>query len=36
YNVYGKWMSENNLDQMAILNAGFNDNAPLMPQTIAI
>ncbi|WP_145562968.1 site-specific integrase [Yersinia canariae] len=36
YNVYGKWMAENNLDQIAILNASFNDSVPLMPQTIAI
>ncbi|CAM3593598.1 site-specific integrase [Rouxiella silvae] len=32
YNVYGKWMSENNADQMSIMNAGFNQNAPHMPQ----
>ncbi len=36
YNLYGKWMSENNLDQMAILHAGFDNGAPLMSQTIAI
>ncbi len=36
YNVYGKGMTENNLDQIAILNAGFSGNAPFMPQTMAI
>lgn len=36
YNVYGKWMSDNNVDQLSILNANFNSDAPLMPQTIAI
>lgn len=36
YNVYGKWMTENNLDQIAILNAGFSGNAPLMPQAMTI
>lgn len=36
YNVYGKWMAENNLDQVAILNASFNDNVPPMPQVIVI
>ncbi|MCC3746768.1 site-specific integrase [Rouxiella badensis] len=33
YNVYGKWMTENNSDQMSIMNAGFNQNAPNMPQS---
>ncbi len=32
YSVYGKWMTENNGDQMSIMNAGFTQNAPYMPQ----
>ncbi|MCZ4057844.1 site-specific integrase [Pantoea sp. LMR881] len=32
YNVYGKWMTENNHDQVAILNADFSQNAPPMPH----
>lgn len=32
YSVYGKWMSDNNSNQMAILNAEFIGSAPLMPQ----
>jgi integrase len=35
YSVYGKWMSENNGDQMSILNAGFNGDAPVMPHAIS-
>lgn len=33
YNVYGKWMSENSIDQISLLNARFSSNAPLMPHT---
>ncbi|VEB96814.1 Integrase [Cedecea lapagei] len=32
YNVYGKWMSDNNGDQMSILNANFSEDVPMMPQ----
>lgn len=32
YTVYGKWMIDNNSNQMAILNANFGGNAPLMPH----
>jgi len=32
YTVYGKWMSDNNQDQLSILNANFTSNAPQMPQ----
>lgn len=32
YTVYGKWMSDNNQDQLSILNANFKSNAPQMPQ----
>lgn len=32
YNVYGKWMTENNLDQISLLNAEFGKNAPSMPH----
>lgn len=32
YNVYGKWMTENNLAQISILNAEFGRNAPPMPH----
>lgn len=34
YSVYGKWMADNNTNQMAILNANFGGNAPLMPHAI--
>ena len=36
YNVYGKWMSDNNVDQLSILNANFNSDAPQMPQAISM
>ncbi|HBU6365750.1 TPA: site-specific integrase, partial [Citrobacter freundii] len=32
YSVYGKWMSDNNDNQLAILNANFGGNAPQMPH----
>ncbi|MDN2486375.1 site-specific integrase [Kosakonia sacchari] len=32
YNVYGKWMTDNNSNQMDILNANFGGFAPQMPQ----
>lgn len=32
YTVYGKWMKENNLDQMTIMNAGFGRDTPYMPH----
>lgn len=32
FNVYGKWMSEQNGDQLAILNTNFDFNAPQMPH----
>ena len=32
YQVYGKWMSDNNANQLAILNANFGGNAPSMPH----
>lgn len=32
YNVYGKWMTDNNRNQMDILNAHFGGNVPHMPQ----
>ncbi len=32
YNVYGKWMTGNNDNQMTILNANFGCDAPIMPQ----
>lgn len=35
YSVYGKWMSENNSNQMDILNAGFTGDAPYMPRVIS-
>ncbi|HFK7188733.1 TPA: DUF3596 domain-containing protein [Serratia odorifera] len=35
YSVYGKWMSDNNHDQLSILNANFGGNAPHMPQAIS-
>lgn len=34
YNVYGKWMSENNSDQVGILNSKFSEYASAMPQEI--
>lgn len=34
YSVYGKWMTDNNTNQMEILNANFGGNAPLMPHAI--
>jgi integrase len=35
YNVYGKWMSENSVDQIGLLNAQFTSYAPPMPQSNA-
>ena len=35
YNVYGKWMSDNNGDQMSIMNANFSEDVPQMPQAIS-
>lgn len=35
YSVYGKWMSENNNNQMEILNAGFTGDAPYMPRAVS-
>ncbi|WP_446471296.1 Arm DNA-binding domain-containing protein [Xenorhabdus stockiae] len=32
YQVYGKWISDNNQNQLNILNANFSSNAPSMPQ----
>lgn len=32
FNVYGKWMAEQNGDQLAILNRNFTLNAPQMPH----
>lgn len=32
YSVYGKWMTDNNDNQLAILNANFGGNAPQMPH----
>lgn len=32
FSVYGKWMSEQNGDQVALLNTNFDFNAPLMPH----
>nr|WP_154325092.1 site-specific integrase [Pantoea sp. 201603H] len=32
FNVYGKWMSDKNKDQIAILNANLVVNAPSVPQ----
>ncbi|MFL0339212.1 tyrosine-type recombinase/integrase [Enterobacter ludwigii] len=32
FNVYGKWMSEQNGDQVALLNTNFDFNAPQMPH----
>lgn len=34
YNIYGKWMTDNNSNQMAILNANFGGFAPSMPQAL--
>lgn len=34
YSVYGKWMTDNNTNQLAILNANFGGDAPQMPQAI--
>lgn len=34
YRVYGKWMSDNNQEQIAILNQKLSDFAPPMPQAI--
>ena len=32
YTVYGKWMTENNMDQVGILNAEFSRNVPHVPH----
>lgn len=32
FSVYGKWMAEQNGDQIALLNQNFDLNAPLMPH----
>ena len=32
FQVYGKWMEENNLDQIAMLSSKLSDFAPTMPQ----
>ncbi len=32
FNVYGTWMSENNSDQISILNKGLSGTAPQMPH----
>ncbi|KTH62576.1 integrase [Enterobacter hormaechei subsp. steigerwaltii] len=32
FNVYGKWMTEQNGDQVALLNTNFDFNAPQMPH----
>ncbi|RYC39588.1 defective integrase [Pectobacterium zantedeschiae] len=32
YNVYEKWMSDNNGDQLSILNTTVTDDTPSMPQ----
>lgn len=34
YSVYGKWMSDNNSNQMDILNANFSNDAPQMPHAL--
>lgn len=34
YQVYGAWMSDNNSDQIAILNQKLSDFAPPMPQAV--
>jgi len=36
YNVYGKWMADNNGEQMSVLNANFNADAPTMPQASSL
>lgn len=36
YNVYGKWMSDNNVNQLSILNANFASDAPTMPHAISM
>ncbi|EOI5713835.1 tyrosine-type recombinase/integrase [Cronobacter turicensis] len=33
YQVYGKWMSENDADQLSILNKSITVNAPTMPHS---
>ncbi|WP_312626701.1 site-specific integrase [Scandinavium sp.] len=35
YMVYGAWMSENNADQLGILNLKMNANAPLVPHAVS-
>lgn len=32
YSVYGKWMSDNDADQLSIMNRNFAETAPHMPQ----
>lgn len=32
FNVYGKWMSEKNGDQIALLNDNYDFTAPQVPQ----
>lgn len=34
YRVYGKWMAENNQDQIVILNQKLSEFAPSMPHTV--
>ncbi|MBO9191185.1 MAG: site-specific integrase, partial [Escherichia coli] len=36
FQVYGKWMSENNNAQVALLNTQLNEFAPTMPHNEAI
>ena len=36
FNVYGKWMKDNNDTQMSILNRDFSNNVPYMPQEILL
>lgn len=36
YEVYGKWMSENNQSQLDILNSSFGSYAPPMPQSVRV
>jgi len=31
YNVYERWMNDNNADQISIMNESFIDHAPYMP-----
>lgn len=33
FQVYGKWMEENNLDQIAMLSLKLSDFAPTMPHS---